>query len=46
MCLGEMKKLVEAIQDMPKPETKNEEQSQNEEEKSSGDDLVFFVGID
>ena len=46
MCLGEMKKLVEAIQDMPKPEPKNEEQSQNEEEKSSGDDLAFFVGID
>ena len=46
MCLGEMKKLVEAIQDIPKPEPKNEEQSQNEEEKSSGDDLAFFVGID
>lgn len=46
MCLGEMRKLVEAIQDMPKPEPKSEEQSQNEEEKSSGDDLVFFVGID
>ena len=46
MCLGEMKKLVEAIHDMPKPEPKNEEQSQNEEEKSSGDDLAFFVGID
>jgi len=46
MCLGEMKKLVEAIQDMPKPEQKKEEQIQNEEEKSSGDDLAFFVGID
>ena len=46
MCQGEMKKLVEALQDMPKPEPKNEEQSQNEEEKSSGDDLAFFVGID
>lgn len=44
MCLGEMKKLIEAIQDMPKPE--NEEENQNKENKSSGDDLVFFVGID
>lgn len=31
---------------MPKLEPKNEEQSQNEEEKSSGDYLAFFVGID
>jgi len=46
MCVGEMQKLVEAIQDMPKPEPKTEEQSQNEDEKSSGDNLAFFVGIE
>jgi hypothetical protein len=46
MCLGEMKKLVEAIQDMPKVETKKEEESKNDDDKSSGDDLAFFIGID
>lgn len=47
MCVGEMKKLVEAIQDMPKTESKNEEQSQNQnEEKSSGENLAFFSGLD
>ncbi len=44
MCLGEMKKLIESIQDMPKPKT--EEQSENSEEISSGDSLAFFRGID
>lgn len=44
MCLGEMKKLIESIQDVPKPEPKKNDQEQNEEDVSSGDD--FFSGID
>ena len=45
MCLGEMRKLVEAIQDMPKPEV---EQSIGDEnaQPSSGDNMGFFSGID
>jgi len=46
MCLGEMKKLVIAIQDMPKPEHKNDEQVQNDEDMSSADKMDFFIGID
>lgn len=42
MCIGEMKKLVLAIQDMPKEE---QEQEQNEE-KTSFENAVFFMGID
>lgn len=45
MCMGEMKKLVESIQDMPKPEEEQNVQ-QNEEEKSSADAMVFWQGID
>lgn len=43
MCMGEMKKLVEAIQGMPKKENEN---PPNEEEISSGDAFGFFSGID
>ena len=45
MCLGEMRKLIEAIQSMPviEPEIK---EIDNDTEQSSGDDLAFFVGID
>ena len=43
MCVGEMKKMVESIQGMPKQENA---QDQNEEDKSSGEDLAFFTGID
>lgn len=46
MCLGEMKKLIEAIQDMPKPELNSEGGDQTGENVSSGEDLVFFAGID
>lgn len=45
MCLGEMKKLIEAIQDMPKPEQQNNEsEDQNQTSGSSGNG--FFTGID
>jgi hypothetical protein len=47
MCLGEMKKLIEAIQDMPKAEAiENINNSGNDDKKSSGDNLLFFTGID
>lgn len=48
MCLGEMKKLIESIQNMPKPEEQKEGQKTGgENENSSGDALVgFFIGID
>ena len=45
MCKGEMKKLVEAIQGMPKPDGND---NNTEEEPPSGDDGLneFFRGID
>lgn len=43
MCAGEMKKLVESIQDMPKPEIESEN---NQEITTSGDTMMFFTGID
>jgi hypothetical protein len=49
MCIGEMKKLFEAIQNEPKEEQKPQENiSKNEEEKdkSSGELGKFFRGID
>jgi hypothetical protein len=42
MCQGQMKLLIEAVQDMPK-EVKEEEESTTQE-NSSGDS--FFIGID
>lgn len=44
MCLGEMKKLIESIQNMPKPEQVSNET--NEDNVSSGDVMGFFIGID
>src|SRR5690606_5616037 len=46
MCQGEMKKMVEAIQAMPKQEKQDE--NENTETPPSGDDGVgiFFAGID
>lgn len=44
MCLGEMSKLVKAIQEMPKETT--EEQGENESEKSSSELAALFIGID
>ena len=44
MCLGEMKKLIEAIQDMPKEN--NQDQNQDQDDKSSGENFTFFLGID
>ena len=43
MCLGEMKKLIDAIQEMPKEKQDTEDDNQ---EKSSGDLVTIFVGID
>lgn len=45
MCLGEMRKLFDSIQNMPKPEAEKEEKT-NEEEVSSGDAAAFWSGID
>ena len=45
MCLGEMRKLVESIQDMPKPEIEQSTGDENER-PSSGDNMGFFFGID
>lgn len=45
MCQGEMKKIVEAIQDMPKVEINPNDQN-TQEEVSSGDLAAFFIGID
>ena len=45
ICLGEIRKLIEAIQAMPTTETEIKE-NQSDTEPSSGDDLAFFVGID
>lgn len=44
MCAGEMKKLVESIQDMPRPEPQNE--SEENPQQSSGDRMGFFFGFD
>jgi len=44
MCMEEMKKLCEAIQDMPKPEVQEDEN--NQEDRTSGDTIAFFIGID
>lgn len=47
MCQGEMRKIVEAIQDMPKPETNKQNENDNSNEPPSGkDDAAFFIGID
>lgn len=45
MCFVEMKRLVEAIQEMPKEE-KKEEATENNDDKSSGELGGFFIGID
>lgn len=45
MCSGEMKKLCEAIQNMPKVVEEPKDQDNNEE-PSSGDLAGFFSGID
>lgn len=46
MCLGEMKKLFEAIQNMPKQPQENQSEPKEEEEISSGELGAFFIGID
>lgn len=47
MCQGEMKKLFEAIQDVPKeiPDINPNDQN-NQEEVSSGELVAFFTGFD
>jgi hypothetical protein len=44
MCLGEMKKLIEAIQDMPKEDENIQRETNTNTDNSSGDS--FFIGID
>jgi len=44
MCLGEMAKMVEAIQDMPK--VIKQEQPDNTDEPPSGDRDSIFIGLD
>ena len=47
MCQGEMKKMVEAIQAMPKPEEKKEGEEAATEPPSGGEsDSKFFIGFD
>lgn len=47
MCQGEMRKLVEAIQDMPKPEPQPDGSEETTNEPPSGNDNTdFFRGID
>lgn len=46
MCLGEMKKIIEAIQDMPKEEKKEITENVNENDIPSGEFGGFFRGID
>lgn len=47
MCQGEMKKMVEAIQAMPKEETKPNEDTNNTDNPPSGEGVAdFFFGID
>lgn len=49
MCVGEMEKLVLAIQEMPKPEKEEEQENQNQTDapiSNSGGRRGFFVGID
>lgn len=43
MCVGEMKKVAEALQGMPKVEPQSTEE---QVENSSGDNMAFFAGID
>lgn len=46
MCLEEMKKLVESIQDMPKEEREENGENSESESASSGEVGKFFIGID
>lgn len=43
ICLGEMKKIIESIQDMPKAEKQADAE---DAEPSSGEMSAFFLGID
>jgi len=47
MCMGEMKKLFESIQDFPKPEKQEDPEGvSGQQETTSGDLGGFFIGID
>lgn len=46
LCLGEMKKIVKSIQNMPKPENIDEVPEDNSEETSGDAFAGFFIGID
>ena len=47
MCLGEMKKVIESIQDMPKPEPEAPEQNNQTNVNLTSFELAgFFTGID
>jgi hypothetical protein len=50
MCLGEMQKLTEAIQEMPKPkpepEKENKSNANEDDEKPPSGPYPFFLGLD
>lgn len=49
ICLGEIKKIIEAIQDMPKEEKKSKGvdlNNKDEKETTSAEMIDFFIGID
>lgn len=46
MCRGEMKVLIESIQNMPKEEKSDSDEEKSPEEMSSGELADFFIGID
>ncbi len=47
MCMGEMKKLFESIQEFPKPDKQDESGSEAQQDNAtSGDFGGFFTGID
>ncbi len=46
ICQGEMKKIYDAIQNEPKKEIKNETETTNSEDPTSGQLATFFFGYD
>jgi hypothetical protein len=45
MCLGEIKKLIDAIKEEPKGSVKDDG-DESEDDKSSGDLMNLFMGFD
>ena len=46
MCVGEMRRLCEAIQSIPKPVESDSEQPEGERPPSGKKDSEFFIGVD